>query len=159
MVKHSAGIVLWRSSREDGHPELLLAHPGGPFWKGKNQHGWSIPKGEFDPDEEKPMHAARREFAEELGSAAPEDDELLELPVVKASGKHIYPFLARGDFDPESLVSNMTEIEWPPRSGTRISIPEVDAVAWIRLESAREYLHKGQARIVEHVRAELEVQD
>jgi len=154
MVKHSAGIVLCRAT-DDDHVEILLAHPGGPFWAGKNEHGWSIPKGEFDPDGEAAIAAARREFAEEIGTPAPGEDALEPLAVVKASGKHIHPFLGWGHFDPADLVSNTTQIEWPPRSGSQITIPEVDAVAWIRLEDAESFLHKGQARVVALVRAAL----
>ncbi|MBT8241105.1 MAG: NUDIX domain-containing protein [Acidimicrobiia bacterium] len=154
MVKHSAGIALWRTGEGDS-VELLLVHPGGPYWKGKNEHAWSIPKGEFDPQREDPEECARREFAEELGTEVPLHTELIELPVIKASGKHIHSFLAPGDFEPSSLRSNTTEIEWPPRSGHRIVIPEVDAAAWIRLDEAVHYLHKGQARLVDHVVASL----
>lgn len=154
MVKHSAGIALWRAG-DDGSIELLLVHPGGPYWKGKNEHAWSIPKGEFDPDLENPADCARREFAEELGSELSVDAVLIELPVVKTSGKHIHSFLSEGDFEPSTLQSNATEIEWPPRSGVRIVIPEVDAAAWIRLDEALNYLHKGQARLVDKVASAL----
>ncbi len=130
-------------------------HPGGPFWKGKNEHGWSIPKGEFELDAEEPEACARREFAEELGSSLAKDAALTALATVKASGKHIYPFLVNGDFDPTTLKSNTTEIEWPPRSGERITIPEVDAAAWIRLDDAQGFLHKGQAKIAALTRAAL----
>ena len=153
MVKHSAGIVLWRTADES--VELLLVHPGGPYWKGRNEHAWSIPKGEFDPEQEDAMACARREFAEELGSELSTDASLTALPVVRASGKHIHAFLAQGDFEPSSLRSNMTEIEWPPRSGKRLAIPEVDAAAWIRVGEATSYLHKGQAKLVDHVMAAL----
>lgn len=155
MVTHSAGIVLWRSG-EDGEPEILLVHPGGPFWSGKDEHAWSIPKGEFDPEVEDAEDCARREFAEELGTALPSAVGLVPLAVVKASGKHVHPFLVPGDFDPSSLVSNSTEIEWPPRSGRRLTIPEVDAAAWIRLADAERSLHKGQAGLAALVRSEVE---
>lgn len=154
MVKHSAGIALWRSG-PDGSPEILLVHPGGPYWQGKNEHGWSIPKGEFDPERELAIDCARREFAEELGTELGPDVTAVELAVVKASGKHIHPFLVAGDFDPDTLVSNTTEIEWPPRSGQRIVIPEIDAAAWIRLDEAERFLHKGQAKLVALVTAAL----
>ncbi|MFW2380407.1 MAG: NUDIX domain-containing protein [Acidimicrobiales bacterium] len=154
MVKHSAGIALCRTA-DDGSTELLLVHPGGPYWNGKNEHAWSIPKGEFDPDLENAVDCARREFSEELGAELSLDGGLIELPVLKASGKHIHPFLAEGDFEPGSLQSNTTEIEWPPRSGQRIVIPEVDAAAWIRLDEAIKYLHKGQARLVDAVASAL----
>ncbi len=148
MVKHSAGIVLWRMG-EGNAVELLLVHPGGPFWRGKNEHAWSIPKGEFDPEMEHAADCARREFAEELGSELPPDAALTELAVIKASGKHIHPFLVRGDFEPSTLRSNTTEIEWPPRSGQTITIPEVDAASWFQLGQAARFLHKGQSRLVE----------
>jgi predicted NUDIX family NTP pyrophosphohydrolase len=154
MVTHSAGIVLWRRG-DDGNPEILLVHPGGPFWRGRNDHAWSIPKGEFDPAVENAQACARREFAEELGTAVRTAASAVPLGVVKASGKHIHPFLIRGDFDPSSLVSNTTEIEWPPRSGRRMTIPEVDSAAWIRLADAERLLHKGQAGIVALVRSEI----
>ena len=148
MVKHSAGIALWRTG-DGGSVEVLLVHPGGPYWRGKNEHAWSIPKGEFDPHREDPEQCARREFAEELGTGLPAETELIELPVIKASGKHIHAFLAAGDFDSSSVRSNTTEVEWPPRSGQLIMIPEVDAAAWIRLDEAVHYLHKGQAGLVD----------
>jgi predicted NUDIX family NTP pyrophosphohydrolase len=154
MVSHSAGIALWRSGSDDSI-ELLLVHPGGPYWRGKNEHAWSIPKGEFDPELEDAASCALREFAEELGSELPTDASLIELPVIRASGKLIHPFLTEGDFETAALSSNTTEIEWPPRSGQKITIPEVDVAAWIRLEEAVPYLHKGQARLVDHVRTAL----
>jgi predicted NUDIX family NTP pyrophosphohydrolase len=154
MVTHSAGIVLWRSG-DDGEPEILLVHPGGPFWSGKVEHAWSIPKGEFDPVSEAAEECARREFAEELGTALPTAVDPVPLAVVKASGKHIHPFLVEGDFDPSRLVSNTTEIEWPPRSGRRVRIPEVDAAAWVRLAEAERLLHKGQAGLPALVRFEV----
>ena len=146
--------MLWRKGVHG--VELLLVHPGGPYWQGKNEHGWSIPKGEFDPVTEDPETCARREFHEELGSPLPADEPMTALAIVKTSGKHIYPFLLQGDFEPTSLRSNTTEIEWPPRSGKRITIPEVDAAAWIPLAEAQRFLHKGQAKIPVLVLAELE---
>jgi predicted NUDIX family NTP pyrophosphohydrolase len=147
MVKHSAGIALWRFG-EGNAVELLIVHPGGPYWRGKNEHGWSIPKGEFDPELERASDCARREFAEELGSDLPPRSVLTELEVIKVSGKHIHPFLVHGDFDPSALRSNTTEIEWPPRSGKTITIPEVDAARWVKLDHAARFLHKGQSGLV-----------
>ncbi len=147
MVTHSAGIALWRCGG-GGDVEVLLVHPGGPFWTGRDEHAWSIPKGEFDPAFEDPAECARREFAEETGTELPPSAELTLLPVVKASGKHIHAFLVRGEFDPAKLRSNTTEVEWPPRSGRRITIPEIDAAAWVPLAGAERYLHKGQAPLV-----------
>ncbi len=155
MVKHSAGIVLWRETSLEGEGEVLLVHPGGPYWAGKNEHAWSIPKGEFAPGDEVPEACARREFAEELGTTIAADVKLTALPIVKASGKHIYAFTAELDFDPATLRSNTTEIEWPPRSGQILKIPEVDAAAWIGLADAERFLHKGQAPLVGLVRTVL----
>ncbi len=145
--------MLWRAGADGA--EILLVHPGGPYWRGKNEHGWSIPKGEFEPGREDAEACARREFEEELGSPLPADAAMTALAIVKASGKHIYPFLVNGQFDPASLRSNTTEIEWPPRSGKRIIIPEVDAAAWIPLDQAQRFLHKGQAKIPGLIEAKL----
>ncbi len=150
MVKHSAGIALWRVGEDDA-VELLIVHPGGPYWSGRNEYGWSIPKGEFDPQMENASDCARREFAEELGSKLAPDAVLTELPVIKAAGKHIHPFLVNGDFEPSRLQSNTTEIEWPPRSGRRIVIPEVDAATWVRLDKAARFLHKSQSKLADLV--------
>lgn len=151
MAKHSAGILLYRYS--DQQIEVLLVHPGGPFWKNKDTHGWSIPKGEFDPQTEDPEKAAHREFAEETGHeiSAP----LKPLAPFRASGKMIHAFLAEGDFDPGSLSSNSFEMEWPPRSGRKQSFPEVDKAAWFDLGTAREKLHKGLAPVVDLIREDL----
>lgn len=138
---HSAGIVLHH--RFDGAPRILLVHPGGPFWAGKDEHAWSIPKGEFDPETEDALAAARREFAEELGSPAP-DTEAVALTPLRAGRKTIHAFAMAGDLDPATVVSNSFDMEWPPRSGRMTSFPEVDQAAWFDLDVARTRLHKGQ---------------
>ncbi len=159
MTVHSAGIVLWRSDpgrsdRQSTVPpvEILLVHPGGPYWANKDEHGWSIPKGEFDPTTESAMEAARREFAEELGRPAPDPPDsrpAVALEPFKAGRKTIHPVLIFGDFDPADITSNTVTLEWPPRSGRRIDVPEVDRAEWYRLADARTRLHKGQAPIVD----------
>ena len=149
---HSAGIVLYRHT--GGSIEILLVHPGGPFWANKDTHAWSIPKGEFDPGTEDGLAAARREFAEELGSPAPTGDAI-SLPPVKAGRKTIHAWLAAGDLDPDTVVSNHFEMEWPPRSGRTASFPEVDRAGWFSLEVAATKLHKGQLPLCDLVTNEL----
>ncbi|MFB9740656.1 NUDIX domain-containing protein [Pseudonocardia sulfidoxydans] len=147
-MRRSAGILLHRAG-----PEVLLGHMGGPFWARKDAHAWSIPKGEHGDDEE-PRAAAVREFAEELGSPVPEG-ELVDLGTVRGSGKLIAAFALAGDLDADAIVSNMFEVEWPPRSGRMQEFPEIDRAAWFTLDEAREKIVKGQAvfldRLKEHV--------
>ena len=152
MATFSAGIVLYRhrhGSRTAG-PELLLVHPGGPFWANKDTHSWSIPKGEYSPDNEASLVAAEREFHEELGSALP-PGERIELAPVKTSSKVIHAWLVEGDFDTDSLVSNSFEMEWPPKSGQQQEFPEVDRCDWFSLKTARTKLHKGQLSLLDEV--------
>ena len=141
MPKLSAGIMLYRS--RDGRTEVLIAHPGGPFWARKDEAAWSIPKGEY-ADDEAPLDAARREFREELGLEVP-DGEIAELGAIKQSGgKVVTAFAIGADLDITDAVSNEFEMEWPPRSGAMKSFPEVDRVAWFDVETARVKLLKGQ---------------
>lgn len=127
--------------------EVLLAHPGGPIWANKDAASWTIPKGEFDGDEQ-PLAAAIREFQEETGFTI--DGEFLELGVVKQkSGKLVYAWALEGDCDPAVLVSNTCEIEWPPRSGKKIEIPEVDRGAWFSLAEARVKIMAPQAAFLD----------
>jgi len=163
---HSAGIVLYRltgGGRASGAAveetyEILLVHPGGPFWANKDDHGWSIPKGEFDPETEAAPAAARREFEEELGRPVPDSrtaGEPIELPSFRAGRKHIHATLIGADFDPTVIHSNSVEIEWPPRSGRSLVVPEVDRASWVSLQNARNKLHKGQVPLVDLVVAAL----
>lgn len=146
--RNSAGFALIRGHGSE--VEILLVHPGGPFWVNKDEHGWSIPKGEFDPDTEEPEAAARREFAEETGQAAPTGPTVALKPF-RAGSKKIWAWLVRGDLDPETVVSNTFEMEWPPRSGKQQSFPEVDRAAWFPLDQARSRLHKNHANLVDLV--------
>ena len=140
MAETSAGILLYR--RMPGL-EVFLGHMGGPFWRGKDAAAWSIPKGTFT-EEEEPLAAARREFAEEIGRPAPEVD-YRELGAFRySSGKLVWVFAGESDFDPSEIRSNTFEIEWPPRSGRRQEFPEIDAAGWFTLDAARERLVKGQ---------------
>ena len=129
----SAGILPFRRR---GALEVLLAHPGGPYWAKKDAGAWTIPKGLVDPGEEL-LAAALREFTEETGFVAHEPFVPLS-PVRQKSGKVVHAFACEGDFDPGKLVCNTFEIEWPPKSGKRKSFPEIDRVAWLGLDAARE---------------------
>jgi len=141
-VKQSAGILLHRGG------EVLLVHPGGPFWAKKDAGAWSIPKGEYEEGDD-PRAAALREFEEELGSALPAGTELVELGTVKQkSGKRITAFAAEGDLDAETISSNTFEMEWPPRSGRMQAFPEVDRAGWFSIEEAREKLNPAQAEFL-----------
>lgn len=154
MVVWSAGLLLYRLTPE---PEVLIAHMGGPFWAKKDAGAWSIPKGEFDPDTEGALDAARREFHEELGVEAPEVAwaELGTFPY--SSGKKVVVFAGDGaGFTASDFTFGEFEMEWPPRSGKRASFPEVDRAEWMSLDAARDALVKGQRPAVDALAAALE---
>jgi predicted NUDIX family NTP pyrophosphohydrolase len=145
VTKRSAGILLFRKSR--GGVELLLAHPGGPFWAGKDEGAWSIPKGEYDGSEDAQI-ASRRELAEETGIVV--SGQLIELGTYKQpSGKLVSAWAIEGDFDPRDLKSNNCRVEWPPRSGRLMDVPEVDRAAWFSIDDALKKITKGQLPIVQ----------
>jgi predicted NUDIX family NTP pyrophosphohydrolase len=148
MPSSSAGILLYR--RRGGGVEVLLVHPGGPFWARRDAGAWSIPKGEYDARED-PLDAARREFAEELGVAPPEGpvDDLGE--VRQKAGKRVRAWAVAGDIDADAVVSNTFELEWPPRSGRMIDVPEVDRAEWFSLEAAREKINPAQAELLDRL--------
>lgn len=147
MASRSAGILLWR--RAAGATEVLLVHPGGPFWAKKDFGAWSIPKGEFAEGED-PEAAARREFFEELGAEV--SGPLTPLGEIRqAGGKRVLGFAAEGDFDCAALKSNSFELEWPPRSGRRTSFPEVDRAEWFSLDAAREKILAGQLPLLDRL--------
>ncbi len=148
----SAGILLFRLGE---HPEVLIAHMGGPFWAKKDAGAWSIPKGEFG-DDESPLDAARREFREELGVEAPDVDyaELGTYPY--SSGKRVTVFVGDGaGFDAPTSGFGEFEMEWPPRSGRRARFPEVDRAEWVGFDLARERLVKGQRPAIDALEARL----
>ena len=152
MPEISAGIVLHRA-RPSGR-ELLLVHPGGPFWARKDAAAWSIPKGLIDPGEDREA-AARREFSEEVGAVP--DGALLPLGTFRlSSAKQLVAFALEGDFDPQALVSNSFELEWPAHSGRRQSFPEVDRAAWLGLAAARAKPHLGQRPLIDALLAAVE---
>lgn len=152
MPKLSAGLLLYRTG-DDGL-EVLIAHPGGPFWAKKDAGAWSIPKGEYNTGED-PWEAAQREFAEELGLAVPDGPRLELGEVRQAGGKVVTAFAVGADLDVTEARSNTFEIEWPPRSGRMQEFPEVDRVAWVRLEVARTKLLKGQLPVLDRLSSAL----
>lgn len=151
MPVSSAGALLFRSDA-DGRFEVLLGHPGGPFFARRDDGAWSIPKGEYAPDED-PRAAAAREFAEELGAPLPDGREL-ELGTIRLpSGKRLTVYAVEADFDATSARSNTFEMEWPPRSGRTESFPEIDRAEWFDLAAARVKLSKGQAEFLDRLLA------
>jgi predicted NUDIX family NTP pyrophosphohydrolase len=141
MPSRSAGLLLYR--RTGPAAQVLIAHMGGPFWRGKDEGAWSIPKGERSEDDD-PLAVARREFEEELG-APPPDGVPVELGEYRqAGGKRVLVFAQEGDFDASDITSNEFEIEWPPRSGRMARFPEVDRAEWTDLATARARLVRGQ---------------
>jgi predicted NUDIX family NTP pyrophosphohydrolase len=157
MAKHSAGILLYRQTKA-GY-EVLLVHPGGPFWAKKDAGVWSIPKGEFGEDEE-PLAAAKRELAEELGHHMPKG-ELVPLGEAKQpSGKVVHIWALEADMDTAKITSNTLTIDWPPRSGKKLEIPEVDRAGWFSLHEATVKLLPGQLpfldRVAKHLGTRLE---
>jgi predicted NUDIX family NTP pyrophosphohydrolase len=145
--RRSAGILLYRLA--GGAPEVLLVHPGGPFWARKDAGVWSIPKGEYEEGED-PRACALREFEEETGSALPES-RLIDLgEVSQKSGKLVTAWAAEGDLDADAIESNTFTMEWPPRSGRTAEFPEVDRAAWFEAE-AREKLNAAQAEFLDRL--------
>jgi predicted NUDIX family NTP pyrophosphohydrolase len=145
LPKTSAGILLFRRRPAAG-VEVMLVHPGGPFWAKKDAGAWSIPKGLVNEGEDL-LPAAKREFLEETGMAI--EGECLDLGQHKQpGGKTIAAFAQEGDFDPESLKSNAFSIEWPPHSGRAAEFPEVDKAGWFTVDEAMEKATKGQRRII-----------
>src|SRR5262249_10720867 len=139
MPRKSAGLLVYRVTPGHGM-EVFLAHPGGPIWAGKDSGSWTIPKGEFEENED-PWDAARREFREEIGSEPPDADARALTPVTLKSGKKVHAWAVTGDLDPGTLRSNTFVMEWPPHSGKRREYPEVDRAAWFSLEEARRRIH------------------
>ncbi len=168
-IRQSAGILLFRRGRAgpddagSSRPEILLGHPGGPFFARRDEGHWSIPKGEPDAPDGDLLAVARREFAEETGHPAPASQPNGGPPIalgtiVQKGGKIVHAWAIEGDLDPAAAVSNEFEMEWPPRSGRRQSFPEIDRVAWFGPDEARRHLKPTQIpfvdRLVEILRAE-----
>jgi predicted NUDIX family NTP pyrophosphohydrolase len=145
--KKSAGLLLFRGSRAS--LEVVLVHPGGPFWANKDDGAWSIPKGEF-ADGEEPLAAAIREFEEETGQQIAGEFLPLE-PVKQAGGKTVLAWAVRGDFDPSHLGSSTFSMEWPRGSGRQRNFPEVDRAAWFSLDVARRKINAGQSPLLDQL--------
>ena len=149
MPKLSAGLLVYR--RGDGGPEVLLVHPGGPYWARKDEGAWSIPKGEYEPDED-PVEVALREFEEETGKAPPDPAAAVSLGELRQpSGKIVSAWALEGDVDVSEVQSNTFEMEWPPRSGRTQEFPEVDRATWFGLEEARRKLLRGQLAFIDRL--------
>jgi predicted NUDIX family NTP pyrophosphohydrolase len=153
VVADSAGILLYR--RSSGALNVLLVHPGGPFWARRDEGAWSIPKGEYDRDSEDPLVAARREFSEELGSPAPEGEPIDLGEITQRSGKRVRAWALEGDLDASAIVSNTCFVEWPPRSGRQLEIPEVDRAEWLSPADARVKINPAQAPLLDRLEAAL----
>jgi predicted NUDIX family NTP pyrophosphohydrolase len=149
--RRSAGILLFR---RHGHLEVLLAHPGGPFWARRDAGAWSLPKGEHEPDEP-PLAAAEREFREELGIPVPDGPRLHLGEVRQAGGKVVEAWAVEGDLDPAAIAPGTFELEWPRGSGRRRTFPEVDRVAWFDLAEARARLLGGQVPFLHRLTEQL----
>jgi predicted NUDIX family NTP pyrophosphohydrolase len=146
-AKESAGLLLFR--RKSGVIEVLLGHPGGPFWAGRDDGAWTIPKGGVHAGEE-PIEAAVREFREETGFA-PQGPFMPLGDVTLKSGKRVHAWAVEGDCDPATLTSETTTIEWPPRSGRRIEIPEIDRAAFFSLPDARRAVNPAQTMLLDRL--------
>ena len=156
-VKHSAGILLYRNMPK-GY-EVLIVHPGGPFWAQRDLGSWSIPKGELDEDEDT-LQAAKREFYEEIGSKPPDGNYRLLGEAKQPSGKIVYAYALKSDFNLERFNSNMFHMEWPPKSGKQQEFPENDRAAWVHLAIAKQKLVPGQLpllrRLAQHLHINLD---
>lgn len=152
MPKQSAGLLLYRTRERE--LEVFLVHPGGPFWTKKDAGAWTIPKGELASDDEDPLVAAQREFAEETGFTIAGPFAALGT-VRQSGGKVIHAFVAEAEIDPAAIVSNTFKIEWPPRTGRWAEFPEVDRAAWFGLEAAAEKINPAQIELLTRLRAAL----
>lgn len=142
--KRSAGLIMYRKPK--GEIEVFLVHPGGPFWANKDRGAWTLPKGEYSAEEE-PLVAAQREFHEET-SFVPQGPFLELGSIRQRSGKIVSAWAFEGDCVPDALISNTCEIEWPPRSGRRLEIPEIDRGRWFSMNEANEYMREEQRELL-----------
>lgn len=147
--RRSAGILLYRRA-SDGSVEVLLGHPGGPIWAKRDEGVWSVPKGEYEPDETA-WDVARREFEEETGHPVPDEAPIDLGEIRQKGGKLVVAYALQGDLDPTAAHSNTFEFEWPPRSGLSITIPEIDRVAWFGPDEARRRIKESQIPFVDRL--------
>jgi len=152
MPKRSAGLLLYRLRGD--RAEVMLVHPGGPFWQRRDSGAWSIPKGEYE-EPEAPLDAARREFAEEIGLAPPPGPPLDLGEIRQRGGKRVRAWALAGDIDVGEIESSEFELEWPPRSGVLRRFPEVDRAGWFGLDEAREKIVSGQVAFIDVLAAHL----
>ena len=146
MAKQSAGILVYRKGKET---EVFLIHPGGPFFARKDDGVWSVPKGEYEPEED-PLHAAKREFEEETSQKI-NGDFIPLLPVKQKGGKVVRVWAVEGEVDADSIVSNTFQLAWPPHSNKIQTFPEVDKGAWFPLDIAREKINAGQIPLLDQL--------
>jgi predicted NUDIX family NTP pyrophosphohydrolase len=147
MSKVSAGLIMYRFKK--GHLQVLLVHPGGPYWKNKDAGAWTIPKGEANPNEEL-LSVAQREFTEETG-VVPRAPYTPLTPIKQRAGKIVHAWAFEGDFDPSTLRSNTFEMEWPPKSGKTAEFPEVDRAEFFEVEAAKPKLNASQASLLDEL--------
>lgn len=152
-MKKSAGILVYRFY--SGELEVFLVHPGGPFWKNKDDGAWSIPKGEYADDED-PLEAAKREFEEETGIVC--DGKFIMLdPIKQKGGKIVSAWALEKDIDAKSIKSNLFSMEWPPKSGKMQEFPEVDRGAWYELNEAKQKINSSQADFIDQLTTKLKL--
>ena len=147
MSRTSAGLLMYRT--KDGNLQVLLAHPGGPFFQNKDEGAWSIPKGEIESDENL-LEAAKREFQEEIG-ATPSGPFIELSPVKQKGGKIVHAWAVEGDCDPSAIVSNTFTMEWPPRSGKQTEFPEIDRAEFFDVETAKRKINAAQAALIDEL--------
>src|SRR5215217_560880 len=146
-MRKSAGILLYKITNDS--TEFFLVHPGGPFWKGKENGAWSIPKGEY-PEDEEPLSAAKREFEEETGKKI--TGNFIELqPIKQKGGKLVYAWAVEGDINAAAIISNSYKMEWPYKSGKWQNYPEVDKAGWFTAEEARQKINPAQAALIDEL--------
>ena len=150
MSRRSAGILLWRRVPDGDGVEILLAHPGGPLFERKDAGHWTIPKGEIEPDEA-PWDVARREFEEETGHPAPDRPAIDLGQIRQKGGKEVVAWAIEGDLDPATAHSNTFPFEWPPRSGKRIEIPEIDRVEWFSPDEGKRRVKETQIPFIDRL--------
>lgn len=148
MAKLSAGILLYRITNDQ--LQIFLIHPGGPFFRNKDNGTWSIPKGEYIDGEEEALTAAKREFEEETGQKI--EGKFIPLdPIIQKGGKKVYAWAVEGDINHETIHSNLFEMEWPPRSGKKQTFPEVDKAGWFDIKTAKDRINVAQVELIENL--------